>query len=205
MSLLLQHVLKDQFTPSRIPTLEDFVDECLTLDLKMIIDLKTLGSTEKTVEIITDLFRKRPKLYEMALASSFFPDLLYAIRLRDPKICCSMAWRPWFISYCNYSPVPKEMVRRFSSPFQHHLALLGDFVYKWAYHEFLWYFLGLSAVLVHKDYLTPAYVQQWRERGLRVMAWTVNNSLERIYIERVLHVTCLSDSMDEIGIKDLID
>ena len=55
-----------------------------------------------------------------------------------------------------------------------------------------------------KPPLLPEYVQKWRERGIRIMAWTVNNSFERLYIERALHVTVLSDTMDEIGVEQLL-
>ena len=204
LDLAAKHVLKEQFSPCRIPTLEEFVDECLKLDLKMIIDLKPLESTEKTAELITDLYKQKPQLYTSAMTSSFHPNLLYAIRQKDSRICCSMAWRPHYFAYKNYSGVSKEMARRFSSPFQHHLAILADYIGEWLYHEFMWYFLGLSAVLVIKDVLTAGYVQKWRERGVRLIAWTVNNSLERVYLERVLHITCMSDTMDEIGIENIL-
>ena len=204
LDLAAKHPLKDQFTPCRIPTLEDFVQECLKLDLKMIIDLKILRSYEMTVDLITGLYQKYPQLYHSAMTSSFMPDLIYAIRHKDPRICCSMAWRPWFLSCKTYSPVSKDCLRRFDSPFQHHVAVVGDYVLGWALDNFLWYFLGLSAVLTQKDVLTPAYVQRWRERGLRVIAWTVNSSFERLYIERSLHVTCMSDTMDEISTEDLL-
>ena len=63
LDLAAKHVLKDQFSPCRIPTLEEMVDECLKLELKMIIDLKPLETTEKTTELITDLYKRKPKLY----------------------------------------------------------------------------------------------------------------------------------------------
>ena len=170
----------------------------------MIIDLKPLESTEQTAELITDLYKRKPQLYTSAMTSSFFPNLLYAIRQKDSRICCSIAWRPSFVAYKNYSGVSKEMARRYSSPFQHHLAIVADYIIEWMVHEFMWYFLGLSAVLVHKDVLTVGYVQKWRERGLRIIAWTVNNPLERDYLERVLHVTCMSDTLDEIGIENIL-
>ena len=34
--------------------------------------------------------------------------------------------------------------------------------------------------------------------------WTVNNSLERVYLERVLHITVMSDTLDEIGIEEIL-
>jgi len=202
LDVAANHPLRDG--PCRVPTLDEYVEECLKLDLKMIIDLKTIGSAERVAEVICDLYKKNPRLYANAMTSSFHPDLLYAIRRKDLKIVCSMAWRPWYVAYKGYSSISKEKVRRFDSPLAHHTAVVADYAYTWAFHNFLWYFLGLSAVLVNKDVLTPEYVQKWRERGIRIMAWTVNNSFERLYIERALHVTVLSDTMDEIGVEQLL-
>jgi len=202
LDVAAHHPLRDG--PCRVPTLEEYVAECLKLDLKMIIDLKTIGSAERVADVICDLYKKNPRLYANAMTSSFHPDLLYAIRRKDLKIVCSMAWRPWYVAYKGYSSISKEKVCRFDSPLAHHTAVLADYAYTWAFHNFLWYFLGLSAVLVNKDVLTPEYVQKWRERGIRIMAWTVNNSFERLYIERALHVTVLSDTMDEIGVEQLL-
>ena len=63
------------------------------------------------------------------------------------------------------------------------------------------YFVGLSAVLIHKDFLTKEYLQSWREKGVRVMAWTVNNTPQRVYLTHFLGCTVLSDSMDQVGFK----
>jgi len=209
LDLAAKHPLRDQYSPCRIPTLDEFVAECLNLDLKMIIDLKPIiGPTTDIgiVDKINELYKRNPKLYQYAMTSSFHPDLLYAIRSRDTRIVCSMAWRPWFVAYKGYSSIchMQSMVRRFDSPFKHHMCLVLDSVYTWAFHNFLWYFLGLSAVLVHHEVLTQGYVQKWRERGIRIIAWTVNNSFERLYIERLLNVTTMSDTMDEIGAEELL-
>ena len=55
---------------------------------------------------------------------------------------------------------------------------LIDAAYPWLLENILWFFIGLSAVLVHKDLVTPAYVRLWRDKGIRVMAWTVNDPLD---------------------------
>jgi len=77
-------------------------------------------------------------------------------------------------------------------------------VLRWALHNFLWYFIGLSAVLIHKDVLTKEYIQAWRVRGVRVFAWTVKNSLQRGYLTKFFRVTILSDTMDAIPQQDLL-
>lgn len=205
LDIASQHILKDSFSPERVPTLEEFVKECLALNVKMIIDLKTFLQPEQTTKQILELFKKHPGLHSKAMVSSFWPHLIYLIRSRDPSIVCAMAWRPKFLSLSVYNEGSsgRECQARFRSPFQHGAAVLADLVLEWAVHNFLWYFLGLSAVLIHKDCLTRDYVQCWRERGVRVIAWTVNNSLQRIYLANYLRVTSMSDSMDQIPLKEL--
>ena len=44
----------------------------------------------------------------------------------------------------------------------------------------------------------------WRERGVRVIAWTVNNSLQRVYLTNFLRVTTMSDSMDHVPLERMI-
>ena len=40
--------------------------------------------------------------------------------------------------------------------------------------------------------------QKWRQRGVRVIAWTVNNSLQKLYINNYLGASSMSDTMDQI-------
>ena len=78
-----KHVLKDEFSPTRVPRLDDFIRECLRLNLKMIIDLKTYKSPEATARVILELFSKYPELHTKAMVSSFFPHLIYVIRFEN--------------------------------------------------------------------------------------------------------------------------
>ena len=198
------HVLKEFFSPARVPTVDDFVQECLRLDLKMIIDLKSWQTPEQTVHFVTDLFAKHDGLHTKALVSTFFPHLAYLIRQKDPKIVMAMAWRPHYLSYETYGGNHLHHRPRFSSPFYHLAAVLADHVHKWALHDFLWYFIGLSAVLIHKDALTGEYIMRWREKGVRVLAWTVNSSLQKAYLVNFLRVTTLSDTMDQLPMDELV-
>ncbi len=93
---------------------------------------------------------------------------------------------------------------RFRSALQHWSAVLADVVLKWAYHDWLWHFVGLSAVLVHRDVLTKSYVDDWRAKGIPVVAWTVNDSLQRAYLEGHLGVATMSDTMDRVPVADLV-
>ena len=81
LDVAAHHPLRDG--PCRVPTLEEYVAECLKLDLKMIIDLKTYMAPEATARVILELFSKYPELHTKAMVSSFFPHLIYVIRLEN--------------------------------------------------------------------------------------------------------------------------
>ena len=70
-----------------------------------------------------------------------------------------MAWRPSFLAFGSYCSIGGPACRRFDGIAQHYAAIAADVVLKWGLHDCLWYFLGLSAVLIEKDYLTLAYIQ----------------------------------------------
>lgn len=131
LDLTAKHVLKESFqvmgrrlrsscncnncliqSPERIPTVEEFVVECLNLDMKMILDLKSYERPERTVELVLELFKTHPQMYQSTIVGSFFPQLIYMIRSRDPNITCAMIWRPHFIAYQDYTPTMKTMRRR---------------------------------------------------------------------------------------------
>uniref|UniRef100_A0A0K2V463 Glycerophosphodiester phosphodiesterase 1like [Maylandia zebra] n=1 Tax=Lepeophtheirus salmonis TaxID=72036 RepID=A0A0K2V463_LEPSM len=187
-----------------IPTLEEFVSECLKLELKMIMDVKDFYSVsskskKSCPDIVLDIFQKYPELYNCCLVSSFNPYIIYCVRFKDPRIVCGMAWRPYIISMETFSGSFIDARPRYDSYLYHYLSVIGDVVLKWAYHNFLWHFLGISTVLVHKGTVTSEYIQIWRERGIRVLAWTVNDTLEKIFCTKSLRITPISDAIDPIS------
>ena len=48
---------------------------------------------------------------------------------------------------------------------------------------------GISYVIFRETVL------QWRERGVRVMVWTVNSPIEKQHITRNLKITYLTDTL----------
>ena len=65
----------DKFSPELIPTVDEMVDECLSLDLKMIIEVGgnfSLASAERTAKFVVDLYTKEPRLFEVAIVTSFW-------------------------------------------------------------------------------------------------------------------------------------
>lgn len=201
LDLASTHVLKDQYSPPvAAVTAECFADflDTEAKNMKVIweFDLHERCSVEEVVNFIVDgLFKAHPGMYSRAMVVSRWPQLIYGLRQREAKIVCGLSWRPGQVA---------DMNPRSKSTMRHHMAIVTDWLLEWAVHEFLWYFLGLAAVCVDKQVLTSAYVQKWRARGIRVIAQTVNNSAERIYIEKCLRVTCMSDTLDEIALQKLL-
>jgi hypothetical protein len=77
----------EKFSPELIPTVEEMVDECLSLDLKMIIEVGGSFSSrdaehqsakfvdfsaERSAKFIVDFFRKEPRLFETAIVTSYW-------------------------------------------------------------------------------------------------------------------------------------
>ena len=77
----------------RIPKVKDFVAECLRLNMKVIIDLKSWESPEETVTLVTSLYSQMPALRTNALVTSFFPQLLYKLRFLG-KVPNTFLWNP---------------------------------------------------------------------------------------------------------------
>ena len=80
LDLAIKHPLSANYKGVRIPKVEAFVAECLRLNMKVIIDLKSWESPEETVNLVSSLYRQMPALRTNALVTSFFPQLLYKLR-----------------------------------------------------------------------------------------------------------------------------
>ena len=52
------------------------------------------------------------------------------------------------------------------------VARCMDMVYTPLLEQLLWWMVGISAVLVHRADITREYVNMWKSKGVRVMAWT---------------------------------
>jgi len=196
--LATKHPLSANYDKIRIPTVDDFVKECLSKNMKMMIDLKTYDRPEETAALILNLYEKYPSLRTSAIITSFFPNLLYKIRSINPSIIVSISWRPHFLAYSTWEGTEDSMRPR-KNGIQFLVLRAIDVVYSYLLEHFLWFFVGISAVAVHRGIVTTSFVSRWRSRGIRVFAWTVNDSLEKAYFRHVLGVTCLTDTLDKVA------
>lgn len=196
--LATKHPLSEAYDKIRIPTVEDFVKECIAHNMKMMIDLKTYDRPDETAALILDLYKRYPVLKTTGIVTSFFPNILYKIRSINPDVIVSVSWRPHFMAYSTWEGTPESMRPRFKGI--QFLALRAlDFVYSLLLEHFLWFFVGISAIAVHRAIVTTEFVSRWRSRGVRVFAWTVNDNLEKAYFRNVLGVRCLTDTLEKIS------
>lgn len=203
LDLATKHPLSANFNSVRIPKVEDFVAECLKLNLKMIIDLKTWESPEETAILIKGLYEKMPELRTNAMVTSFFPHLLYKIRSANPDVICSISTRPHFVSSINYDGSDENLRPRYSG-LQQFGAKLFDFIYPWLLENVIYWTVGISAVLVHKSMVTKQYAVDWKRKGIRVIAWTVNSPLEKATMKHIMGVQILTDTLDRLPQERLV-
>ena len=186
----------ERFSNVRIATVEEFVAECLRLDLKVIIDLKTYTQPQETISLLTSLYAKHPTLKHNSIVTSFFPNLLYALRSSHPDAVAAISTRPGFVSCQSWEGSRSSITPRFSGVKQL-LAQGVDLVFGPLLDSLIWWMVGLSAVLVHRAVITREYVDTWRARGVTVMAWTVNCPIEKRFYRNVIKIPVLSDTMYE--------
>ncbi|XP_069701332.1 glycerophosphodiester phosphodiesterase 1 isoform X1 [Periplaneta americana] len=196
-----KHPMRHKYGGERIPLFEDVVKECLHLGLRMFIDLK--GDDLKLVPVIHNAYKTHKEMYTRAVVTSFNPFLIYLIRRGDHNITSSLAWRPHVYASTSYSGAEGEGRPRYNSLPPMLAARSVDVINKWAYNNLYHHMLGLSVVLLHKDVITSEVVRRWKERGVRVMPWTVNLPLEKQYFSRILKVSYLTDTLigEENGLK----
>ncbi|XP_011871869.1 PREDICTED: glycerophosphodiester phosphodiesterase 1 [Vollenhovia emeryi] len=188
------HPLKNKFSEGeKIALLHDALQECLDSEQRVIIDVKE--TRLDVVQIVLDAYEKFPKLFQRGVVSSFNPIVVYMIRKKEPRIVSSLAWRPHFFSRTSYAGLEAPGPARFRNPLKHLAACILETLYEWLLPRFVYYIVGVSAVLLHKDIVNPRVIERWCERGIRVMAWTVNRPSEKTHFSRFLKVTYLTDTL----------
>nr|CAD7574100.1 unnamed protein product [Timema californicum] len=161
LDIAAKHPFKERYKGERIPLFEEVIIECLEMDFRLFIDIKS--------------------------------DL--QIRRANPGIVCSMAYRPHFFSYESYNGTLGASRPRYKNLFKHLAAQWLDVVHGWLLEHFHYYLIGLSAILLQKDIVNMHVVSHWRDRGLRVIPWTVNLPLEKQFFSRVLKLTYMTDTL----------
>ncbi|XP_017771425.1 PREDICTED: glycerophosphodiester phosphodiesterase 1 isoform X2 [Nicrophorus vespilloides] len=193
IDIAMNHPFKEKFRNTKVPTLEETVVLLLNSKLNMFIDLKY--HDYRIVKVVNDLFVKYPELHHRAVVSSFYPSLIYLIRRNNPKIVCSIAYRPYFFSYSGYM-FPEGLGRRRARFLPKHLVnLMVDKLHSWLLPKVTYYVTGISLILLHKDFMSADVVMNWRRKGVRVCAWTVNHPAEKQYCSKILKIAYFTDTL----------
>ncbi|GLV31947.1 uncharacterized protein CBL_07707 [Carabus blaptoides fortunei] len=193
MDISVKHPLKEKFENTRIAKLDDTILQCLNNKQRMFIDIKEYDS--RIVKVILDLYEKYPALESKAVCSSFYPNVIYMIRRKNPKIVCSVAWRPHYFAYQSYSGSTGVGLPRTTSWMKHYLLKMCDVLYEWLLPQLIYYMIGIPIILLHKDVINGKVVNDWRNRGVRVIAWTVNHPVEKQHCSRILKITYMTDTL----------
>ncbi|XP_078521241.1 glycerophosphodiester phosphodiesterase 1 [Lissotriton helveticus] len=184
-----KHRLRHLFRGERIPTLREAVMECIHYNLTIFFDVK--GHATEAADVLRKVYMEFPRLYNMSIVCSFEPQVIYMMRKYDINVVTALTHRPWSISHFG------EGKPRFNSISKHYFCMLLDILLDWSLHNILWNFCGVSAFLMQKSYISEAYVEEWRSRGVEVVGWTVNNFAVKAYYETVLQTSYITDSLLE--------
>ncbi|CAH2987631.1 unnamed protein product [Chilo suppressalis] len=187
------HPNRHHFKEVHLCLLDEALDYLLANKVRMIIDIK--GEDKQVISGILKTFSTRPTLYQYAAVTCFNPIVLYQIRKKDPQIVGAISYRPYCFSALEYDADNGPNKLRFGHNLAVHAALRGaDFI-----HSLLWRWsarwCGVSAVLLHKDIVSPSEVQYWRDLNVRCAGWCVNRPLEKLYWRGVLRAPYLANTL----------
>ncbi|XP_025225984.1 glycerophosphodiester phosphodiesterase 1 isoform X2 [Theropithecus gelada] len=113
------------------------------------------------------------------------------MRQTDRNVITALTHRPWSLSHTG------DGKPRYDTFWKHFIFVVMDILLDWSMHNILWYLCGISAFLMQKDFVSPAYLKKWSAKGIQVVGWTVNTFDEKSYYESHLGSSYITDSMVE--------
>ncbi|XP_076997816.1 glycerophosphodiester phosphodiesterase 1 isoform X1 [Tamandua tetradactyla] len=183
------HRLRNDFPDEKIPTLREAVAECLNHNLTIFFDVK--GHANMATDALKKTYMEFPQLYNNSIVCSFLPEVIYKMRQADQNVVTALTHRPWSLSHTG------DGKPRFDCFWKQSVFVIMDIMLDWSMHNILWYLCGISAFLMQKDFVSPAYLKKWSAKGIQVVAWTVNTFDEKSYYESHLGSSYITDSMLE--------
>lgn len=188
---------RSKFSSEVIPTLDECVEKCLELNLKIFFDVKDFS--DKAVSILTDLYEKYPKLLDMGMVCSFIPTVVYKLRRRNPEILTALTTSPRFFQ----TELKKSMFNVGGIP--QYLGYIMDSIMVWCEFNWLWYLCGNSAVLLNKDLISQSVLDYWKARGIRVVPWTVNEPMQKAFFLNFHQLAIITDYVLTHEEKEAVD
>ena len=135
-----------------IPSLRSALELAVSLDLMIELEIKGDVPSDIIAEELAGLFVELD-LFGRAWVASFYPQHLYAIRSREPRIIGALLVHP--------KPTEYGLVNTLLAS-----ALVPEF-------------LGVGIIRPYKDLVDRDYVDKWKARGKVVNIWVMNTENER--------------------------
>jgi glycerophosphoryl diester phosphodiesterase len=158
-----------------IPTLEEFLKTSIKLDFFVIIELKPPHplQREEFLEKFVDLIHQY-NLTEKILVQSFFPDLLYLLRRKEPALFTMLLFAPNQLSkYC--LELERDNIVQFTV-FWKSICLISSLVDGIA--EVLVFkiaeWIGSGGVILEHNFLSEDIMKLCKTKNFLVGSWTVN-------------------------------
>ncbi|MFN0105028.1 MAG: glycerophosphodiester phosphodiesterase [Bryobacteraceae bacterium] len=145
------------FAGERIPTLEELIQLCLQLGMKIEIAIKGgVSDSDRIAREVRWLFAKYD-LYGRAFVSSFYPGVLYRLRREDPRIVTAHA----MTSNATGNPLIDRLL--VSPPVTR--------------------FLGAGIIAPHRGLVSVNRMKEWQAAGYVVNVWTANSANDKAWLE----------------------
>jgi len=183
-----EHPLSDKFPKEKVPTLEEVVELCSSLGLKMIIEIKKGTNALETAQYLKNLFSSY-QLHNKALVCCYFPGVIYQVRKTDPQIVTALVW--WRDSMSYIITGGKELCEINSSI---KVAVLSFFDRIWEallpwFHDFV----GVPILSCGKEHVCQDMLEMWSGYGVSVATWTVNHLTAKEYFMECLDCPVITD------------
>lgn len=183
-----KHRLHKKYLGEKIPTLREALVEVLKTNMTIYFDVK--GHAAQASSALKEMYKEFPELYNRSIVCSFEPMVIFKMRQADQNVITALTHRPWSLSF-HGNGKPKF------DGYKQYVYMFLDVVLDWSHHAFLWKLLGVSAFLMQKNFISLDYARFWAERGVDVVAWTVNYADEKLYYENILQCHYITDTLIE--------
>ncbi|KAK5974281.1 Glycerophosphodiester phosphodiesterase family protein [Trichostrongylus colubriformis] len=170
---------------SAIPTLAEAVDWCLQNNMKMIFDIK--DADPKMIQCLASIVKSK-NLYAKAVISSFNPCVAFTVKRVDKNILTGLTSRSGYLSYED----DDRRIPRNGPPLLYMDSLIDDLIAIGIRSFVLPIFLGVDMLLLHHKCINSNFVEDARQLGIHVLAWTVNESYQATFL-RFNNVPFLTD------------
>ncbi|GFO38141.1 glycerophosphodiester phosphodiesterase 1 [Plakobranchus ocellatus] len=179
---------KDKYPVARIPTIDECLRLCIENSVVVFIDCKS--DAPRTAKMIADLYQKYPELYGLGIVCSFYPHLIYSVRQADSNIITAVTHRSFYITMeGNGVERNKELWKRIIAPF-------ADVLLEWGHRALIWFLCGNSFFLCSKDKICKDTKVFYDALGIRLVAWTVNEPVEKQLLINHLGIPVITDGLN---------